>query len=262
MKNVAMVTGGSRGIGHGCAVELARQGFDLVIAGRRPEAECREALEGLRALGAKVVYAVCDVAEAGERKALMEVARKEFGRLNVLVNNAGVAPKERNDILCATEASYDFVMDTNLKGPYFLTQAVANWMVEQRNGGRTSSCADNGFYCIINVSSISATVISVNRGEYCLSKAGVSMATQLWAARLSEHGINVYEVRPGVIATDMTAGVTAKYDKVIADGGIPIRRWGYPEDVGKAVASLASGAFAYTTGQVVMVDGGMTLQRL
>ena len=273
MKNVAMVTGGSRGIGYGCAVELARQGFDLVIAGRRPEAECAEALEGLRALGAKVVYTVCDVAESAQRKALIELAKTEFGRLNVLVNNAGVAPKERNDILCATEESYDFVMDTNLKGPYFLTQLAANWMVEQKNGGRVSSRAETTppfghpsaggeFYCIINVSSISATVISVNRGEYCLSKAGVSMATQLWAARLAEFGINVYEVRPGVIATDMTAGVTAKYDKLIAEGGMPIRRWGYPEDVGKAVASLASGAFAYTTGQVVMVDGGMTMMRL
>jgi len=262
MKPVAIVTGGSRGIGYGCATELARQGFDLVIAGRRPEAECAEALDGLRAFGARVVYTICDVAESGQRKALMELTKKEFGRLNVLVNNAGVAPKERNDILCATEESYDFVMDTNLKGPYFLTQLAANWMVEQKNGGRASSRADNDFFCIINVSSISATVVSVNRGEYCLSKAGVSMASQLWAMRLAEFGINVYEVRPGVIATDMTAGVTAKYDKIIADGGIPIRRWGVPADIGKAVASLATGAFAYTTGQVVMVDGGMTVQRL
>lgn len=256
MKPVAIVTGGSRGIGHGCATQLARQGFDLVIAGRRPEAECAAALDALRACGARVAYAVCDVADRVQRNALVALARSEFGHLNVLVNNAGVAPKQRNDILEATEESYDFVLGTNLKGPYFLTQAAARWMVEQKQ-------ADSAFWgCIINVSSISATVVSVNRGEYCLSKAGVSMATQLWAARLAEYALPVYEVRPGVIATDMTAGVTAKYDKVIADGGIPIRRWGQPEDVGKAVAALASGAFAYTTGQVVMVDGGMTIPRL
>jgi NAD(P)-dependent dehydrogenase (short-subunit alcohol dehydrogenase family) len=256
MKPVAIVTGGSRGIGYGCATHLARQGFDLVIAGRRPEADCAPALDALRALGARVAYAVCDVADRSQREALIALAKSEFGRLHVLVNNAGVAPKERRDILDATEESYDVVLGTNLKGPYFLTQAAARWMVEQKQ-------ADPAFWgCIVNVSSISATVVSVNRGEYCLSKAGVSMATQLWAARLAEYGICAYEVRPGVIATDMTAGVTAKYDKIIADGGIPIRRWGQADDVGKTVAALASGAFAYTTGQVVMVDGGMTIPRL
>jgi NAD(P)-dependent dehydrogenase (short-subunit alcohol dehydrogenase family) len=256
MKKIAMVTGGSRGIGHGCALALAGQGFDLVIAGRRAEAECAEALDALRAVGAKVVYAVCDVADPAQRAALVQTAREAFGRLDVLVNNAGIAPQVRNDILRATEESYDHVMATNLKGPYFLTQQVANWMVAQQQD------APGGFRCVINISSISATVASVNRGEYCLSKAGGSMATQLWAARLAEFGINVYEVRPGIIATDMTAGVTAKYDAFIADGNIPIRRWGFPADVGAAVASLATGAFAYTTGQVLMVDGGMTLQRL
>ena len=256
MKPLAIVTGGSRGIGYGCAIHLAQRGFDLLIAGRRPEADCAPALDALRALGVRVAYAVCDVADAQQRNALIELARREFGHLHVLVNNAGVAPKERRDILEATEESYDFVLGTNLKGPYFLTQAAARWMVEQKQ-------ADSAYWgCIVNVSSISATVLSVNRGEYCLSKAGVSMATQLWAARLAEYAIPVYEVRPGIIATDMTAGVTAKYDKFIADGGIPIPRWGQPDDVGKAVASLASGAFAYTTGQVVMVDGGMTLPRL
>lgn len=256
MKPVAIVTGGSRGIGYGCAIQLARQGFDLVLAGRRSAEECAPALEGLRALGAKVAYAICDVAERSQREDLISLTRSEFGRLNVLVNNAGVAPKERNDILLATEESFDFVLGTNLKGPYFLTQLAARWMVEQKQSH------PEFWGCVINVSSISATVVSVNRGEYCLSKAGVSMATQLWAARLAEYALPVYEVRPGVIATDMTAGVTAKYDKVIADGGIPIRRWGQPDDVGKAVAALASGAFGYTTGQVVLVDGGMTIPRL
>jgi NAD(P)-dependent dehydrogenase (short-subunit alcohol dehydrogenase family) len=256
MKPVAIVTGGSRGIGYGCALELARQGFDLVIAGRRPEADCADALGKLRDLGASVLYVICDIADRQQRQQLVDKTRGTFGHLNVLVNNAGVAPKERNDILDATEASYEFVMDTNLKGPYFLTQLAANWMVEQKQ-------ADADYWgCIINVSSISATVVSTNRGEYCLSKAGVSMATQLWAVRLAEFALPVYEVRPGVIATDMTAGVTAKYDDFIAGGGIPIRRWGQPEDVGKGVAALASGAFGYTTGQVVMVDGGMTIPQL
>ena len=256
MRKVAIVTGGCRGIGLGVSRALAQAGFDLLAAGRRPESECREALDGLRSFGGKVVYTVCDVADRDQREALVALAKSEFGRLDVHVNNAGVAPKVRNDILDATEESFDFVMTTNLKGPYFLTQSVARWMVEQKK-------ADPSYWgCIVNLSSISATVVSVNRGEYCLSKAGVSMATQLWAARLAEFGINVYEVRPGVIATDMTSGVKAKYDKVIEDGGIPIRRWGFPDDIGRAVASLASGAFSYSTGQVIMVDGGMGIQQL
>ncbi len=255
-KPVALVTGGSRGIGHGCAVHLARAGFDLVIAGRRPEADCAAALDALRAHGAAVLYAVCDVADRARRDALLARTRETFGRLHVLVNNAGVAPKQRNDILEATEESFDTVLATNLKGPYFLTQAAANWMIAQRK-------ADPGFRgCIINVSSVSATVVSTNRGEYCLSKAGVAMATQLWAMRLAEYGLPVYEIRPGVIATDMTAGVKAKYDAVIAAGGIPLRRWGFPDDVGRAVAALARGDFAYSTGQVILVDGGMTIQSL
>jgi len=172
------------------------------------------------------------------------------------VNNAGVAPKVRADILEATEESYDWVMNINLKGPYFLTQAVANWMIAQ--------CKKDADFagCIVNISSISATVASPSRGEYCLSKAGVSMATRLWATRLGEFNIPVYEVRPGVIKTDMTATVQEKYDKLIAEGLMVQARWGYPEDIGKAVASLVRGDLAYSTGQVIMVDGGMTLQRL
>lgn len=253
---VALVTGGSRGIGLGCSMALAASGFDLAVAGRRPEAECCEALDSLRRRGADVLYAVCDVADAGQRAALLAAVRARFGRLNVLVNNAGVAPRERRDLLEATEASFEDVMRTNLQGPYFLTQAAARWMVEQH-------AAETGFRgCVINISSISATVASVNRGEYCISKAGISMATRLWAARLAEHGIPVYEVRPGVIATDMTAGVKAKYDTLIAEGLVPQGRWGQPEDVGAAVASLSRGDFAYSTGQVVMVDGGLTIPRL
>ena len=256
MKPLALVTGGSRGIGHGCALALAKSGFDLVIAGMRPEAECLPALATLRQAGADVLYAVCDVSVARPRAALLAAVKARFGRLHVLVNNAGIAPRERRDILDATEESFERVMRTNLQGPYFLTQAVARWLIEQKQ----TDAAFRG--CIVNVSSISATVASVNRGEYCISKAGVSMATQLWAVRLAEFGLPVYEVRPGVIATDMTAGVQAKYDRLIADGLIPERRWGQPEDVGRAVAALARGEIPYATGQVVVVDGGMTLARL
>jgi len=256
MGKVALVTGGARGIGFGCSEALAKAGFDLVVAGRRAEADCAEALGALRAHGVRVEYAICDVADAAQRAALIAFARSKFPALNVLVNNAGIAPRERADILEAKPEIFDEVMDTNLKGPYFLTQAAANWMVE----GKRADPASLGV--IVNVSSISATVASVNRGEYCISKAGVSMATQLWATRLAEFGINVFEVRPGIIATDMTSGVKGKYDAFIANGGIPIKRWGEASDVGAAVAALSSGAFAYTTGQVIMVDGGMTINKL
>lgn len=253
---VALITGGSRGIGYGCATALAQAGYHLMIAGRRDAASCAEALDALRAFGVEVGYTVCDVADTEQRHALMNTTRETFGRLNLLVNNAGMAPRERNDLLDATEGSFEEVLRANLQGPYFLTQAAARWMVEQKK-------SDAGFRgTIINVSSISATVVSTNRGEYCVSKAGVSMATQLWAARLAEFGIPVYEIRPGVIATDMTSGVRAKYDAVIENGGIPLRRWGEPCDIGRAVASLARGDFAYSTGLVVGVDGGMTIPQL
>lgn len=255
-KPVAIITGGSRGIGYGCATHLAKSGFNLVIAGRRPERDCADALDALRTLGADVLYLICDVADAAQRNSLVSETLKRFAQLNILINNAGVAPKVRNDILKAAEEDYDFVMETNLKGPYFLTQAVANELVKQKQ-------ADPNFKgCIVNVSSISATVVSTNRGEYCLSKAGVAMATQLWAARLAEYAIPVFEIRPGVIATDMTSGVKAKYDSFIADGGIPLRRWGFPDDIGRAVATIARGDIPYSTGQVVMIDGGMTIQSL
>jgi len=252
-KRVALVTGGTRGIGFGVAQALAREGFDLAVCGTRPEADVRASLS---ALGDNVLYCQCDVGDREARTRMLAAIKERFGRLDVLVNNAGVAPKERNDILNATEESFEWVLKTNLQGPYFLTQAAANWMVEQKR-------ADASFAgCIVSVSSISATVASVNRGEYCISKAGVSMATQLWAARLGEFGINVYEVRPGVIKTDMTAGVQEKYDNLIGNGLLVQPRWGLPEDIGKACAALARGDFAYSTGQVILVDGGLTLPRL
>jgi len=256
MKKVALITGGSRGIGLGIAGHLARQGFDLAINGVRSAEAVAEPIGQLRELGADVLYCRGDVSSREDRINMLAAITNHFGRLHVLVNNAGVAPKERRDILEATEESFEYVLSTNLQGPYFLTQKVANWMIDQ---GRKR----NDFTgCIINISSISATVASVNRGEYCIAKAGVSMATQLFAARLGEYGIPVYEVRPGIIKTDMTAGVTEKYDRLI-DGGLTVQqRWGYPDDVGKAVAALARGDFPYSTGQVILVDGGLTLSRL
>jgi len=256
MKRVALVTGGTRGIGFGVAAALARDGFDLVVCGVREEHEAQASLDALRSLGADVLYCACDVGSPEARAAMIKQTRAHYGRLHVLVNNAGVAPKQRLDVLDATEDSFAWVMKTNLQGPYFLTQTVARWMIEQKK-------SDNSWPgCIINVSSISATIASVSRGEYCVSKAGVSMATQLWATRLGEFDIPVYEVRPGVTATDMTSGVKEKYDKLIADGLCVQRRWGLPEDVGRAVASLARGDFPYSTGQVIMVDGGLTIPRL
>ncbi len=255
-RKVAMVTGGTRGIGFGIAQQLAREGCDLAICGMRDEAAVADALGQLRRLWADVLYCQADVGDPAQRGAFLERVRQHFGRLNVLVNNAGVAPLVRADILEATEESFERVLRTNLQGPYFLTQAVARWMIEQKQQNPKYEC------CIVNISSISATVASPSRGEYCVSKAGLSMATQLWAARLGEYGIPVYEVRPGVIKTDMTAAVTEKYDKLIAQGLCIQARWGLPEDVGRAVAMLVRGDLPYSTGQVIMVDGGLTLQRL
>ncbi len=256
MKKTALITGGSRGIGFGIALELANAGFDLAINGLREEPRVANSLELLRARGAKVIYIQGDVSDSDQRISMLDQVIKEFGALNVLVNNAGIAPPQRKDLLETTEESYNRVMDINLKGPYFLTQLVARHMVEQVQEGV-------GFTgCIINVSSISATVASVNRGEYCISKAGVSMATRLWAVRLGEYGIPVYEIQPGLIKTDMTSAVKEKYDRLIEEGLLVEKRWGLPEDVGKVALSMASGFLPYSTGQVVVVDGGLTIPRL
>ncbi|MEZ6191991.1 MAG: 3-ketoacyl-ACP reductase [Phycisphaerales bacterium] len=255
-KRVALVTGGTRGIGLGISQKLAADGFDLAVNGRREESEITDTLDALRAAGVDVLYCRADVASADDREKMIAGIRERFGRLDVLVNNAGVAPNERADILDAGEASFDRLISINLKGPYFLTQLAARWMAEQY-------MADNHFTgSIINVSSVSATVASVNRGDYCISKAGIAMATRLWAARMAEFGVGVYEVRPGVIKTDMTADVTEKYDKLIAEGLTVDPRWGNPEDVGRAVGVLARGELSYATGSVLMVDGGLTLPRL
>lgn len=255
-KKVAFITGGSRGIGLGIAEALASEGYDLAINGVRPEERVTDTLDSLRARGVEVRYVQGDIGNAADRNRMVYEIWDHFGQLNVLVNNAGVAPKERNDLLEMSEDSYDWVMGINLKGPLFLTQAIANKMLAHRK-------SDPGFpACIVNVSSISATVVSINRGEYCISKAGLSMVTQLFATRLGAEGIPVYELRPGVTKTDMTSVVTEKYDKLIA-GGLTVQpRWGFPEDVGKAVASLVKGDFPYSTGQVIMIDGGLTIPRL
>jgi NAD(P)-dependent dehydrogenase (short-subunit alcohol dehydrogenase family) len=252
---VAFITGGTRGIGLGIARALGAEGWRLALCGLRPESEVRDVVHELRQR-ARTMYVRGDVSVAADRAACLDEIREQYGRLDLLVNNAGIAPPSRDDILDAAEASFDKVFDVNLKGPYFLTQAAARWMVEQRH----ADAAFDG--CIINISSISAEVASVNRGDYCMARAGTSMATKLWAVRLAEFGIRVYEIRPGIVATDMTAGVKEKYDKLIAEGLTLERRWGTPEDVGRAAAALARGDFPYATGQVVTLAGGMTIGRL
>jgi 3-oxoacyl-[acyl-carrier protein] reductase len=255
-KRVALVTGGSRGIGLGVAEALADSGFDIAINGVREKSEVRAALAAIRDRGAAVHYCRGDVSIAADRQAIIDEVRNQFGRLDVLVNNAGVAPKVRADILDATEESFDRVLGINLKGPYFLTQLAARWMAEQRNG-------DSSFHgVIVFVSSVSATEASINRGDYCISKAGLAMVTQLWAHRLAEFGIAVYEIRPGIIHTDMSAAVAEKYDRLIANGLTVENRWGEPDDVGRAVAMLARCDLTYATGNVLNIDGGLTLRRL
>ncbi len=213
-------------------------------------------VEQVKELAAKYkgrpLYVKCDISKAEQRQNFLDRTVEAFGSVTCLVNNAGVAPKVRLDVMETTEESFERLLHINLQGPFFLTQLVANYMAKHQEPGQ----------CVVNMSSCSAEVASVSRGEYCISKAGVSMATKLWAVRLAEFGINVYEIRPGVIKSDMTAVVTAKYDKLIAEGLTLTPRWGFPEDIAKAVASFIRGDLAYSTGQVVFVDGGMQIQKL
>ncbi|MFP4356587.1 MAG: 3-ketoacyl-ACP reductase [Phycisphaerae bacterium] len=249
----ALITGAARGIGAGIAKALAPAGYDVAIF---DIIDAGETVAAIEQAGRKAVAISGDVTKAEDRQKAVDTVAETFGRLDLLVNNAGVAPSQRLDVLEATEESYDRVMTINLKGPYFLTQLVANWMLQQRKDRPDDPLA------IVNVASISSYTASPSRGEYCLSKAGVSMATKLFAARLAEEKINVYEVRPGIIKTDMTAAVTEKYDKLIAEGITPIRRWGYPEDIAKAVLACASGLLGFSTGEVINVDGGFHLRTL
>jgi 3-oxoacyl-[acyl-carrier protein] reductase len=252
------VTGGTRGIGLGCARALASARYDLALVGVRPEADVGEPLGELRAAGSDVLYVPVDIGDDDAADRIVTAVRERFGRLDLLVNNAGVAPKERRDILEATRESFDRLIRVNTRGPYFLTQAAARFMVEAAGMAAPGQPQP----CIVFVTSISADTASINRGDYCISKAGLSMAARLWAVRLAEFGIPVYEVRPGIVRTDMTAKVAAKYDELFAAGIALQKRWGTSDDVGRAVAMLARGDLAYSTGAVVMVDGGMGVPRL
>jgi NAD(P)-dependent dehydrogenase (short-subunit alcohol dehydrogenase family) len=255
-RRAALVTGGTRGIGLGIARALAREGWDLALCGVRPEADVAGTIDELRQTGAAVHYSAADVARPADRARLVDDVRARFGAVNALVNNAGRAPRARADLLDATEESFEEVLRVNLQGPYFLTQAIARDQLARRR-------TDPAFQAsIIFITSVSAEMASANRGDYCVSKAGLSMAARLFAARLAEHGIPVYEVRPGIIATDMTAPVREAYDQRIADGLVPERRWGQPDDVGRVVAALVRGDLPYATGTVVQVDGGLSLPRL
>jgi NAD(P)-dependent dehydrogenase (short-subunit alcohol dehydrogenase family) len=251
---VAIVTGASRGIGRSIALELASLGYDLVI--NRAQEQPPEVLEQARALGARCEFAPGSIAEADVRTRIVELAKAKFGRCDMLVNNAGAAPLKRMDILQATEESFDRVLGINLRGPYFLTQLVANWMVEQRKQAPQRPLR------IVNIGSISAYTSSPARGEYCISKAGVAMMTKLYADRLAEYDIGVFEISGGIIETDMTRVVKEKYDKLIAEGLTPIRRWGQPGDLAKVVGAIAEGRLDFSTGTVINVDGGFHLRRL
>ena len=252
----SLVTGAGRGIGKGIALALAERGWTVVVNYCSNAEAASETLRVVKESGGEGIALQADVSDAAERERLVNETLERFGRIDLLVNNAGVATAKRTDILELGEDSYEGVMATNLSGPFFLTQAVAKVMIGLVKSGVVKQPK------IINVGSISAYTSSVNRAEYCISKAGIAMMTVLYADRLAEYGINVYEVRPGVIETDMTEPVKQKYDRLIAGGLTPIRRWGKPEDVARAVVAIAEGWFPFSTGEVINVDGGFHLHRL
>jgi len=251
-QRTALITGGTRGIGLGIARALARDGWSLALSGLRPRDEVAGVLAELAQAGASAEYWPADVGSAVDRARLLQSVVEKFGTLDALVNNAGRAPRVRADVLDATEESFVEVMGTNLQGPYFLTQAAARLLIEKKSPASA----------IVFITSVSADMATVNRGDYCVSKAGLAMAVKLFALRLAEHGIPVYEVRPGIISTDMTARVRDMYDRRIAGGLIPEPRWGQPEDVGRAVAALLRGDVRYATGTTINVDGGLSIPRL
>lgn len=255
MKQTAIITGGSRGIGFAIAKQLGQDGFNIVILDMNDQSAYQDNLDQLGAQDTEYLYVKGNICDAADRQRLIDETVGRFGGIHVLVNNAGIAPKVRADLLEMTEESFDRVLGVNTKGNMFITQAVARQMLKQDLAGRKRGT-------IVNISSCSAEVSSISRGEYCVSKAGVSMLTTLYADRLAPEGILVHEVRPGVIATDMTAAVQAKYDKMFADGLFPIARWGTPEDIAGAVSALCSDKFTYTTGNYIDVDGGFHIKRL
>lgn len=256
-RRAALVTGASRGIGRGIALALAEAGYDVVVNYASNAAAAESVVAELTTMGVRAHAVAADISVDADRRHLVAAAYQAFGRLDLLVNNAGVAPNVRADLLDTGAESFDRVLGINLKGPYFLTQLVAHRMIDQVIRGELATPK------IVIVSSISAYVASTNRGEYCVAKAGLAMVAQLYAARLAEYGINVYEIRPGIVATDMTEGVKDRYDTLILENGItPIRRWGQPADVGKAVVAVATDLLPFSTGQVLDVDGGFHLRTL
>lgn len=256
MTQVAIVTGGSRGIGRGIVLALAQRGWAITVNYRGNAQAAQETAQAVEAAGGRALVVQADIGSAADRERLVTETLTHFGRIDLLVNNAGMAPRVRLDLLETTEESYDEVMDVNLKGPFFLTQRVARAMIESQEAGTVERPV------IVNISSISAYTSSTNRGEYCISKAGMGMMTALFADRLAQHGIHVYEIRPGITETDMTSAVTEKYNKLISEGLTPIQRWGKPDDIARAVLAFAEGSFPFSTGEVVNVDGGFHLRRL
>ena len=252
----ALITGAARGIGNAIAAQLASEGCAVVIVDVFDEEKVAENIDRIRSFGQPVLYIKGDIPSGESRKKTVDAAVSTFGKIDILVNNAGVAPKVRMDMLETTEESMDFVLGVNLKGTFFLTQRVANSMLEKMKEFKDMMPV------IVNISSMSAYTSSTHRSEYCISKAGVSMITTLFADRLADEGINVYEIRPGIILTDMTSVVKEKYDRLISEGITPIKRWGYPEDIANAVSVLCSGKLGFSTGEVINVDGGFHIRRL
>ncbi|MDD5261378.1 MAG: 3-ketoacyl-ACP reductase [Methylacidiphilales bacterium] len=258
---VILITGASRGLGRGIALHAARDGYSIVInyagnaqAAAETAARCKAEA---KSSAQQFITVQADIGKAADRKRLLEESLAQLGRIDALVNNAGIAPRVRADLTEAGENSFDEVLGTNLKGPFFLTQAVANWWLQKKSEPLLS-----GGFKILFITSISADTASINRGEYCISKAGLAMVNQLWAVRLAGEGIQSFEIRPGIMETDMTAGVKEKYDKLLEEGLVPQKRWGFPEDVGRAVCAVLGGSFPFSTGEVIHVDGGFHLRRL
>lgn len=256
MKSVALITGGTRGIGLGIAKKLAQEGIDLALNGVRPESDVVEVLEELRKSGVRVAYFPGNIAKKADRESILSGVRETFGTLNFLVNNAGVAPRVRADVLEVAEEDFDHLMDINLRGTFFLTQSIANWMTEIRKSDSETPLS------IVNITSVSAVLASTNRAAYCMAKAGLSMMSKVLAVRLAEFDIPVFEIQPGIIETDMTEKVKEIYLERIAKGLTLEPRLGNPADIGKLVAALLRGDLPYTTGQVIAVDGGLTVGRL
>jgi NAD(P)-dependent dehydrogenase (short-subunit alcohol dehydrogenase family) len=256
VRPAAIVTGASRGIGRSVAIALGSAGYRVIVNYARSVAAAQEVADEIRRNGGEAIAVQASVGKGADRQRLVDEALARFDRIDLLVNNAGITSQGRKDLLEATEDSWDVVFDTNLKGPFFLSQQVANHMIQLREGGQLERGT------IINVSSISAFAVSTNRADYCLTKAAMRMMTMLFATRLAEESIRVYEICPGIIATDMTAAVQEKYDRLIADGLTPIRRWGQPEDIAKAVLALADDQFPFSTGDCIHVDGGFHIRQL